>query len=624
MKIISNSKKILISILSCSLLLSGCPSDEGDETENTNKTSNTSTGISDNNQTSSIVKEYNPKIGRYGGKRVITSFSPPKTFNAYLAAETSSTDILGQLYVGLLTADIKDPSSYIPELAESYEVKEDKVTYIVKLKKNLKWSDGQPITVDDVVFTYNDIINNKDIPTNSRDGMLVDNKFPQVTKVDDYTVKFVTAKPFVPFKSALSAAIMPKHILGNLVKKDKNGKIAFNQWGALNSDPKSIVCNGPFKIKEYVAGQRVILERNPYYWRKDKEGNQLPYVDQYITEIVKDQNVETIKFKAKESDSITVQPQDFQSLRDEQEKLNFTIHNLGPNTGTLFIMFNLSTAKNEKGQQIVNPIKSRWFRNLKFRQALAHAIDKDSIIKSVYNGLAKPQWSDISVQNPFFNPNVRTYPYDLKKAEEILSEAGFKKNDKGELLDDKGNRVEFDLVTNVGNSMRDAACGIIRADWEKLGIKVNYRPIQFNVMVQQIDETLDWEAMMIGLTGSASEPHSGINVWRLDGRMHMFNMGNANQNSSWKGRETSYEAWEKEVLDLFEKASQEFDVEKRKQLYFKSQEIVAENLPFLYTVNSLALVAVRNNIGNIYPTIHGGSGLNTINWNSYEHYLLTP
>ncbi|GIW21643.1 MAG: peptide ABC transporter substrate-binding protein [Candidatus Sericytochromatia bacterium] len=618
-------KKILLSLISCSLILSGCPSDEGDEVEvPKNTTSNNEKTESKNTEINSI-KDYNPKVGKYGGKRTITSFSPPKTFNYYLAAETSSTDILIQLYVGLLTTDPKNPDKVIPELAESYEVKDDKVTYIVKLKKNLKWSDGQPITADDVVFTYNDIINNTDIPSNSRDGMLVDNKFPQVTKVDDYTIKFVTAKPFVPFlKNSLGTGIMPKHILANLVKKDKNGKIPFNQWGSLNSDPKSIVCNGPFKIKEYVPGQRVILERNPYFWRKDKEGNQLPYVDQYVVEIVKDQAVETIKFKALESDSITVQPQDFQTLKSEQEKLNFTIHNLGPNTGTLFIMFNLSTAKNEKGEQIVNPIKSRWFRNVKFRQALAHAIDKESIIRSVYNGLAKPQWSDISVQNPFFNPNVRTYPYDLKKAEEILKEAGFKKNDKGELLDDKGNRVEFDLVTNVGNTMRDAACGIIRADWEKLGIKVNYRPIQFNVMVQQIDETLDWEAMMIGLTGSASEPHSGINVWRLDGRMHMFNMGNANQNPIWKGRETTYEPWEKEVLDLFEKASQEFDPVKRKALYYKSQEIVSENLPFLYTVNSLALVAVRNNIGNIYPTIHGGSGLNMINWNSYEHYILTP
>lgn len=204
-------------------------------------------------------------------------------------------------------------------------------------------------------------------------------------------------------------------------------------------------------------------------------------------------------------------------------------------------MFNQSTVKDEKGKQVINPIKSAWFKNVKFRQALAHAIDKESIIKSIYRGLASPQISDISQQNPFYNPNVTKYEYNLETAAKKLEEAGFKKNEKGQLQDPKGNVVEFNLVTNSGNMTRDAACSMIRADWEKLGMKINYKPIQFNTMVQKIDETLDWEAMMIGLTGSSVEPHGGINTWRLAGRMHMFNMGNPEQNKAWKGRETSYE-----------------------------------------------------------------------------------
>jgi peptide/nickel transport system substrate-binding protein len=623
-KLLSKAQKLFIAGLSCGILLTAC-SEEGDDTTVASPSPvSGATTASDSQVTEKSDGKivYKPVVGRYGGQRTITSFSPPKTLNVYLAAETSSTDVLGQMYVGLLYTD-PFTTEVKPELAESWEILPDKMTYIVKMKKGTVWSDGQPITADDVVFTFNDVINNPDIPTNSRDGMLVDNKFPKVEKIDDYTVKFVTAKPFVPFIRSIGAALVPKHILGNLTKKDGSGKVQFNQWGGLNTDPNSIVCNGPFKLKEYVAGQRVILTRNDKYWRKDEQGQQFPYISEFVTEIVKDLAVELIKFRAKDTDSLSVAGQDYEVLKPEEEKNNFKIYNLGPDNGTLFVMFNQTTAKNEKGKQIISPAKSAWFKNVKFRQAMAHAIDKESIIRSVYRGLASPQWADISVQNPFYNPNVKKYEYDMKKAASMLEESGFKLKDKI-LYDDKGNKVEFDLVTNTGNNFRDAACGIIRSDWEKLGVKVNYRPIQFNSMVQQIDETLDWEAMMIGLTGSSIDPHSGINTWRLDGRMHMFNMGNPNQKSEWKGRETSYEQWEKDVFNLFEKASQEFDFEKRKELYWKSQDIVSEKLPYLYTTNRLALVAVRNSIGNIFPSLNGGNGLNMVNWNSFEHYMLTP
>lgn len=562
------------------------------------------------------AKSFEPAIGTYGGKRVISSMSLPKTFNAYLAAETSSTDVIGQMYLGLVTTNAIT-TEVEPSLAESWEIGADRMTYTFKLRDGLKWSDGQPITADDVVFTYNEIIDNKDVPNNFRDGTLVDGVFPAVSKVDRLTVKMVTAKPYVPFLRGLSNPIMPKHIFeGTTTMKD--GKVTYNSMWGLNSDVSKIVVNGPWKVKEYVAGQRVILEPNPNFYLKDKQGNQLPYLEQFVTIEVQDLNTDVIKFDAGETDSLSLRAEDYDELAPKQKDNNFTIKSLGPATGTLFVMFNLSTAKDEKGKAVVDPIKSRWFRNVKFRQAMAHAIDKEGIIDSIYRGRAMPQASHISQQNPFFNPEVKTYEYNLEKAAQLLKEAGFEKRG-NELYDDQGNRVEFRLVTNAGNTQRDATCAILRKDWTELGIKVNYETVQFNIMVQQIDQTLDWDAMMIGLTGSAIEPHFGINGWKLDGRMHMFNMGHP---TKWKGTGTDFEPWEQEVLELYEQAAQEFDHEKRKDLYFKTQDIVAEQLPYLYTVNSFSMVAYRNNLGNVSPSIHGGSGLNQINWNTDHHYLL--
>lgn len=565
-----------------------------------------------------LPEKYEPAIGKRGGMRIVSSVSLPKTFNAALAAETSSTDIIGQMYLGLVSTN-PITTEVEPSLAESWTISPDKRTYTFTLRKDLKWSDGHPLTADDVVFTFNEIIDNKLIPNNYRDGLLVNDQFPKVTKIDTLRVSFTTPVPFVPFLRGLGDPIMPKHVFEGTTKPDKDGRVKFNQMWGLNTDIREIVVNGPWKLADYRPGQWVVLEPNPYYYLKDKQGGSLPYLDKFITIEVQDQSTEIIKYMAKETDALALRAEDYDVLEPLQKKGNFEIVNMGPATGTLFVMFNQSTAQNDKGKPVVDPIKSAWFRNKKFRQALAHAIDKEGMIQSIYRGRALPQFSHISQQNPFYNPNTPQYEYNLAKAAAKLAEAGFKKNANGELFDPEGHRVEFNLVTNAGNTMRDAACAILRRDWGKLGIKVNYQPIQFNIMVQQIDQTLDWEAMMIGLTGSAIEPHFGINTWKLDGRMHMFNMGHP---SNWKGKKgTTFEPWEREVLALYEKAAQEFDFEKRKQLYWKSQEIVAENLPFLYTVNQLSLVTYRKNLGNIFPSIHGGSALGVINWNTDVQYI---
>lgn len=607
-------RKLMGALLAATLLpvLAGCPALPEDDA---------SAAVSiDSSKIKSLPlpEKYEPAIGKRGGMRIISSVSLPKTFNAALAAETSSTDVIGQMYLGLVATNAIT-TKVEPSLAESWTLSPDKRTYTFTLRKGLKWSDGKPLTADDVVFTFNEIIDNKLIPNNYRDGLLINDQFPKVVKLDELRVAITTPEPSVPFLRGLGDPIMPKHIFEGTTKPDKDGRVKFNQMWGLNTDIREIVVNGPWKLADYRPGQWLVLEPNKYYYLKDKQGGALPYLDKFITIEVQDQSTEIIKYMAKETDALALRAEDFDVLEPLQKKGNFEIVNLGPATGTLFVMFNQSTAQNEKGKPVVNPIKSAWFRNKKFRQALAHAIDKEGMIQSIYRGRALPQFSHISQLNPFYNPNTPQYDYDLDKAAAKLAEAGFKKNANGELLDSRGNRVEFNLVTNAGNTMRDAACAILRKDWGKLGIKVNYQPVQFNIMVQQIDQTLDWEAMMIGLTGSAIEPHFGINSWKLDGRMHMFNMGHPNE---WKGKKgTSFEPWEHEVLAIYEKAAKEFDFEKRKQLYWKSQEIVADNLPFLYTVNQLSLVTYRKNLGNIFPSIHGGSALSVINWNTDVQYI---
>ncbi len=565
---------------------------------------------------------YKPKLGRFGGIRRFSSLTPPRTFNVFLAAETSSTDILDMMYIGLVRVN-PVTTEIVPELAESWEISKDKKIYTFKLKKDLRWSDGEPLNAADIDFTFNKIINNPEIPNNYRENMLIEQKFPVVEMVNNLTVRFITPIPFSPFLRLMNAPIVPKHILEDFLEKDSDNKYIFNYWGGIYSIPESIVCNGPFEIEKFIPDKGTILRKNKYYWRKDLSGQQLPYYEKIFIEIEKNEFDIYNKFMSKETDILEVKtstPRIEDFLKPVENQTQFKTYNLGQNKGNLFIVLNQSTAKDKNGRQIVPAFKSAWFRNIEFRKALAYAVDRKLITEKIYNGLAIPQYSYLSRQNPYYNLKKNEFEFNLQKARQILEKAGFKKNKNGELIDPQKNRVEIDLITNQNNNTRDKICKIINSSWKKLGIKINYNMSKFSAMMKQVNETLNWDIMLLGISESDFDPHSIINVWKLDGPGHIFNMGNPAQNKIWQGRETSYQKWENEIFNLFDEASREFNPIKRKELYFKAQEIEYQNVPFIYIAKPISLLAVKNNIGNIFPTINARNGLNIINWNIDEQY----
>ena len=153
----------------------------------------------------------------------------------------------------------------------------------------MKWSDGKEITADDVVFTWNDIVLAGYGNTSVRDSVTIDCQLPKVEKIDKYTIKFSTPKPFAPFLRLLSENIAPKHVLKPVVLK---GKRAFDAYWGTNTKPSEFVTSGPFKLQEYVPAQRVVLKRNENYNFINKKGQKLPYLDKYVIQIVGDLNNE--------------------------------------------------------------------------------------------------------------------------------------------------------------------------------------------------------------------------------------------------------------------------------------------------------------------------------------------
>lgn len=544
-------------------------------------------------------------IGKFGGTLVASTIGEgPKTFNPFNSKDNISSLLSEIMYDGLLSTDAITGQP-IPKLAKDFTVNGD--TYLIHLRKGIKWSDGKPITADDVVFTWQNIIFDGYGNTSIRDSIVVDGKLPTVRKIDDYTVAFKTPKPFAPFIRMLSSPIAPKHVFEPAVKK---GKPYFDTFLSTNANPNTFVTSGAFRLKEYVPAQRVVFERNPNYYIINKNDQKLPYLDKLVYLIVGDVNNEVLKFEGGELDTIGLQGANVARFKELEKHSDFKIYNLGPDTGTMFITFNLNNRKDEKGNYHVDPKKQRWFQDKNFRQAVDYAIDRKNMVLNIANGLGAPLFTAESLNSIFLNKDLPAYERNIEKAKELLKASGYTWSKKGHLLDKYGNHVEFDLYTNAGNTEREAIGVMVKQDLEDLGMKVNFKPIEFNSLVNKLVNTLDWDMVIMGLTGSPLEPNGGKNVWMSNGTLHMFNQRPADYT-----KDDRY-PWEKEIDYLYTQGALATDLESRKKFYDKYQEIAYDEKPFVYIYSPLRISAIRNKFKNVYPTSLGG-----ITYNIEEIYV---
>jgi peptide/nickel transport system substrate-binding protein len=559
---------------------------------------------------------------------VLSILSDVKTFNPPLNQEFPNVFLL--TYRGLtledgLTGEVK------PELAESWEISPDQRRVTFTLREGLRWSDGEPLTVDDVVFTYRDVIFNDKIPTDHRDGFRIGEAgtLPTVEKVSDRQVAFVLPEPFSPLLRATvgpptsgGLAILPKHILEDAVTtKDSNGNPLFLSTWDTNTDPSQLVVNGPYRVQSYVPGQRLIFERNPYFWQTDDQGASMPYIDRVVWKVVESTDTGLLQFRSGGLDAIgdtrPMKPEYFSLLKREEERGRFQVLNGGPWSGTTFVAFNLNQATNAQGRPFVDPVKANWFQRQGFRQAIAHAIHRDRIVNNVYRGISAPQNSPISVQSPYYlspEEGLPTYEYDLNQARALLEAEGFQYNAQGQLLDPEGNRVSFSLETNAGNTIREFIGAQIKTDLSLLGIQVDFRPIDFGTLVSKLTQGRSWDMILIGFTGGI-EPHSGSNLWKSTGGSHLFNLGPQPGQEPIQNWVVS--DWERRIDQLFDAGAREFDEARRKQIYAEYQRIVQEQLPVVYLVNEIALIAVRDRIQGLKFSGLPSWGL----WNIHELWV---
>ena len=610
--------------VSCAVLgvlaLGGCGGGEqfASNTTNNANANNANANNATNNVNVVASEEPPSKLGKYGGTLIEDSISPPKTFNYWVAAETSSTGAVGPLYSALISRN-GYTLKWQDELAELPKISADGLTWTFQLKPNLKWSDNVPLTVDDVIFTL-DVIFDTKIQTNMRESMWLDvpdgkggfkREPPKYRKIDARTIEFKFPVRYAPARDILSFPIAPKHKLFAAWKEGQPSSTRFNSTWGVNVDVKELVSSGAWVLQSYVPNQRLVYARNPNYWKKDAKGRALPYLDKYVTLIVADTNASTLKFRAGDTDVWQIsQFTDYPDAKRGEAKGNYKVYNLGPTWGNSYLSFNMnprSKPAREKPQLI------KLFRDVRFRRAVSHAIDRERLIKNVFLGLASPMHGPESPANKvFYNADIPKFEYSIDEAKKLLNEIGLRDSDGDGILEFEGTPVKFNILTNVENKTRISIATNITSNLRKVGIGATFTPVSFNKLVSLLDAKpepgkpyppYDWQAIVLGFTGGP-EPHNGRSIWTSTGNLHQWYPYQTKPNTPW----------EAEIDKIFREGAQEMDEAKRVDMYGRFQAIAAEQLPLIYTVVPDGLIALRSRFGNVKPA--SGSLL----WNLDEIY----
>lgn len=557
-------------------------------------------------------QEKNPKeellvlpgeIGRGGGRLVVSLRAEPKTLNPLIGTDISSREVIGTMQADLVHIN-RATQLTEPALAKSWKISADGLQYTLVLRRGLKFSDGVPMDADDVLFTFRVYLDEK-VHAPQRDLLIFDGKPISVRKLDSQTLVFQLPKPYGVAERMFDGwAILPKHLLE---KPYEEGKIG--QLGTLATPPNQWAGLGPFRLKEYVPGQRLVLERNPYYWKADTKGNRLPYLDELVFLFVANADAQVLRFQSGETDLISrLGAENFSVLSRQQG--DYTMLDAGPSLEYNFLFFNLNELGDKATADLVQ--KQKWFRELKFRQAVSAAVDREAIVRLVYQGRGAPLWGLATPGNHRWQDDKLPHPTrSLENARAYLKEAGFSwsafSNGDSALLDSGGKPVEFSIITQSSSAERTKMATLIQDDLKQLGMRVQDVPLESRSLLDRVTQTKEYDACVLGLGNPDADPNDDINVWLSSGGLHLWNPSQAHPATPW----------EAEIDQLMNEQMYARTFEQRKKLYDRAQEILWDYQPMIFLASPDILAGARKTVGNFHPAVLEPYVL----WNVEQLYL---
>jgi peptide/nickel transport system substrate-binding protein len=491
----------------------------------------------------------------YGDAYVDASIGDASILNPVLSSDSASNDINSLVYNGLVKYDKN--IQLTGDLAQSFEVSKNGLQITFHLRKNVRWHDGQPFTSDDVLFTYQKLRDPKVHTPFSSDFELV----KSVTAPDRYTVRVIYNRPFAPALSSWGIGILPKHVF---------------EKGDFNAHPanRHPIGTGPFIFKEWKTAQYIILEANPDYF----EGK--PYIARYIYRIIPDESVQFLELRNGTIDHNTLTPDQFKaydSIFEHHQRYRF------PAFKYIYMGFNLH-----------NPL----FSDKRVRQAIAYAIDRQTLVQGLVLGLGQPITGPFPVRSWAYNPNVPQRPFDPGKARSLLADAGWTPGANGLLYKD-GKPFSFTLITNQGNKMRELSSQVIQQQLRAIGIDAKIRIIEWSSFIHQFVDKKNFDAVILG--------------WQLTLDPDNYTMWHSSQQKEGQYNFCGYS--NPDVDRLLVQGRETFDQKRRQAIYWKIHEHLAEDLPYIFLYSPDDLQAVHKRFLGVEVAPLG------IGWNFWQWYV---
>jgi len=492
----------------------------------------------------------------YGDSLVEGSIGEPSTLIPILASDSASHSVASLIYNGLVKYDKN--LNLTGDLAERWDISPDGLTITFFLRKGVKWHDGHEFTSRDILYTYNTIINPKTPTAYAED-------FLQVKKAeapDPYIFRVIYPKPFAPALASWGLNILPAHLLEG--KDITKSELARKPVGT-----------GPYRFGEWTPGQKLVLESFHGYF----EGR--PYIDRRVFRIIPDTSTMYMELKAGGLDMMSLTPVQYKrqtNSKDFLERFNkFTY----PVPSYTYLGYNLK-----------NPL----FIDKRVRQAITCAIKKDELVQGVLFGLGQAGHTPFQPGTWANNPDLKPFPYDPVRAEQLLAAAGWIKGADGLLMKD-GKPFSFTILTNQGNEQRIKTAQLVQFRLKKLGIDVKIRVLEWASLLTNYIDTRNFDVVLMGW--SISQDPDQYDIWH---------------SSKTGAKELNFISYNNPQVDrLLEEGRGTFDKEKRKNCYFRMQEIIADEQPYTFLYVPAALPVISSRFRGIEPA-PAGIGHNLIKW----------
>jgi peptide/nickel transport system substrate-binding protein len=517
-----------------------------------------------------------------GGTLLASARSEPRTFNRLSQDGSHPAEVFSLLTQAKLVRVNRPTGELEPWLAEKWTTT-DGLAYTVTLRDGITWSDGTPFTSADVTFSFEAVYQDGSVLASA---LSIGGSRLTLDAPDPRTVVLTFPERLTPGMRLLdNLPIYPRHKLEGALRAGT----FVGAWTA-STPPTEMAALGPFMLTRYEPGQRLVFDRNPHYWRTDERGEQLPYLDRVVIEIVPQQDVEVVRLQAGELDLMQQQLRatDIATFRALADQGRVRLHDVGVSTSPDHLLFNLRPAK-----WAADP-RRNWLPRKEFRQAISHAIDREAFANTVFLGEAVPVHGPISPGNrEWFWPSIPRYEYSPEKSRALLAGLGLINRDEDEWLEDEhGNEARFTLQTFGLASDVERSAHVIREDLRKVGIAVDVVALEPNTVISRVRDG-DFEAAFVAFGLSDLDPALSQDFWLSSGASHFWN----------PSQKTPAADWEREIDVLIEKQAIAPDESERKRLFNEVQRIFADNLPILHFAAPRVYIATSPRIITMTPAV---------------------